>query len=121
MNIDKWIRSRKELQDLRKFLDLSVDWHNADCCGLEVVLYENAFDNAHCDESEAYLVLSYYNDDEPENEPTKYAINAALLFAYACGWDERKLGKRARDRQEFPVDHTRLAGDAVILDDYLEK
>lgn len=90
MNIDRWIHTKKELQALAKELELPIDWHNADCCGLEVVMYENVFDNAHCDESEAFIVLSV-DTGYIDTESTKYAVNAALLFAWACGWDESKL------------------------------
>ena len=85
MNIDRWIKEKSELKRLAKLLDLPSDWHNADCVGLEVVLYENTFDNAHCDESEAFIVLKLWDFDTDGNrEPYTYAINAANLFAWAA-------------------------------------
>ncbi len=84
MNIDKWIDTKKQLKELAKKIGLPSDWHNADCFGIEVVLYENAFDNAFGHEDEAFLVLSVFDDDSPDNEPKKYAVNAANLFAWAA-------------------------------------
>jgi len=84
MNIDKWIHTKKDLKAFAKELALPSDWHNADCHGIEVMLYENSFDNAHCDKDEAFIVLKVYDFDADHMEAKVYAVNAANLFAWAA-------------------------------------
>lgn len=84
MNIDKWIETKQELRELAKKLGVRDDWHNADCEGLEIMLYEDAFDNAHCDESEAHVVITHSDPAYTIDDEVRYAINAANLLAWAC-------------------------------------
>lgn len=83
-NIDHWVRTRQELKDLAKEWELRSDWHEADTYGIETILRNGVLDNAHCDEDEAHIILIADVESNPDDtEPQTYAINLAVLLAWA--------------------------------------
>lgn len=76
----RWIRTREELKELAKEWGLRQDWHEPDEQEVTAKLVNKSFDNAFCDESEAHVVLNC--------EEETVAVNLALLFAWATGYND---------------------------------
>jgi hypothetical protein len=75
-----WIQTRQEMYDLRTTLGVRMDWHEPDQQDVDAEVQNGTFDNAHCDESEAFIRITK-ND-------TEYRINLAILCAWAAGLDQ---------------------------------
>lgn len=83
-DIDKWIETKDELKTFAADRDLRDDWHDAECADLEIQFVDGPLNNAHCDLSEAHIVL-IENDPAYTIDPrVVFAINAANLLAWAC-------------------------------------
>jgi len=94
MDIDVWIETKDELQQLAKRLELPSDWHDADCHDLGVKFVGGPFTNAMCDESEAHIVIVEHDPDYTIDKRVTFAVNAANLFAWACAGRAYNDGSR---------------------------
>jgi hypothetical protein len=80
MKIDRWINTNEELIAFRNEHRMREDWHEPDEQGIDCFLRDGTFDNAHCDDGEAHVIL--YNSETTET----VAVNLALLLAWATGY-----------------------------------
>lgn len=74
-----FIHTKQEMFDLRSMLGVRMDWHEPDESEVKATMFDNKFDNAFVDESEAFVEISQGDD--------RYRINLALLLAWASGYD----------------------------------
>jgi hypothetical protein len=81
-----FLRDREGLVALSKAWGLRPDWHEPDEQGVSVEIHDGTFDNAHEDESEAFVIIkrSAPGYERSVGYEDKVAVNLATLLSWAA-------------------------------------